>query len=57
MAQRLYEEDAASIEQRVSEQAARRELARQNPRPQRKPDKRERRKIHRFINKHRQEES
>lgn len=56
VAQGLYEEDAASIEQRESEQAARRELARQNPHPRHKPDKRERRKIHRFINKHRQEE-
>lgn len=56
-AQQLYEEDAASREQREAEMAARREFARLNPRPKHKPDKRERRKIIRFVNKYQQENS
>ncbi len=55
VAQQLYREDDSSRQQREAEQAARREQARQNPRPKHKPDKRERRKIIRFVNKYHQE--
>ncbi|MDZ7662439.1 RNA-binding S4 domain-containing protein [Thiohalophilus sp.] len=57
VAQQLYKEHAESIVRRETEQAARKEQARLNPRPKRKPDKRERRKIIRFVNKYDQESS
>lgn len=57
VAQRLYEETAESVARRETQQAARREQAQLNPRPKHKPDKRERRKIIRFVNKYRQENS
>ncbi|MFO8023922.1 RNA-binding S4 domain-containing protein [Thiohalophilus sp.] len=56
-AQKLYEETAESVIRRESQQAARQEQARLNPRPKRKPDKQERRKIIRFVNKHTREPS
>lgn len=56
VAQQLYSEDAASRQQREAEMAARREQAYMNPRPKRKPNKRERGRIIRFVNKYRQEE-
>ncbi|MDZ7802521.1 MAG: S4 domain-containing protein [Thiohalophilus sp.] len=55
VAQQLYEETAESVTRRETQQAARREAARLNPRPTHKPDKRERRKIIRFVNKYSQE--
>ncbi|MDR9436823.1 MAG: S4 domain-containing protein [Thiohalophilus sp.] len=57
VAERLYEETVESVTRRETQQAARREQARLNPRPKRKPDKRERRKIIRFVNKYSQENS
>ncbi|MFP3874126.1 MAG: RNA-binding S4 domain-containing protein [Thiohalophilus sp.] len=57
VAQQLYKEHAESIARREAEQAARKEQARLNPRPKHRPDKRERRKIIRFVNKYSQESS
>jgi len=57
VAQQLYTEDAGSIARREAQQAARKEQARLNPRPGGRPDKRERRKIIRFVNKYNQERS
>ncbi|MDY6979811.1 MAG: S4 domain-containing protein [Pseudomonadota bacterium] len=57
VAQQLYEETPDSVARRESQQAAQREQARLNPRPKHKPDKRERRKILRFVNKHTRESS
>jgi len=57
VAQQLYAEDADSVARREAELAARKEQARFNPGPGRKPDKRERRKIIRFVNKYHQENS
>jgi ribosome-associated heat shock protein Hsp15 len=51
LAQTLYQETAESIEQRETLQMQRKLLAAANPTPRRRPDKRERRKIIRFINK------
>lgn len=56
-AQRLYEEEAGSLQERERLVAARREQARLDPRPKHKPDKRQRRKIIRFVNKYNQEQS
>lgn len=55
VARELYEEDPAGRARREAELEARKEQARMNPHPKRKPDKRERRKIVRFVNKYRQE--
>jgi len=49
-AQRLYVEDPASIEQRAAQRRAERLSA--PPAPRRRPDKRQRRRIIRFVNKH-----
>lgn len=57
LAQQLYEEDPASIRQRNELIAARKQLALRNPSPARKPDKRQRRRIIRFVNKNRQDAS
>lgn len=57
VAQQLYSEEAESIARREAQQAAQKEQARLNPHPKRKPDKRERRKIIRFVNKQTQERS
>ncbi|MFO7604113.1 MAG: S4 domain-containing protein [Gammaproteobacteria bacterium] len=50
-AQTLYEEQADSLQQREALAAQRKLLAAAHPQPARRPDKRERRKIIRFINK------
>lgn len=55
LAQQLYEEDADSIRQRTELIAARKQQALHNPTPARRPDKRQRRRIIRFVNKHRQD--
>lgn len=57
VAQQLYTEDAQSRQQREAEQALRKVQARLDPKPKRKPDKRERRRIIRFVNKYSQENS
>jgi len=51
LAQTLYEENAESIHQRQLLHEQRMLLAAANPQPARRPDKRERRKIIRFVNK------
>ena len=51
IAQTLYEEHTESIQQRELLQEQRKLLAVANPQPARRPDKRERRKIIRFVNK------
>lgn len=51
IARTLYEEDAESLQQRETLQEQRKLLSAANPQPKRRPDKRERRKIIRFINK------
>lgn len=51
----LYGEDPASVRQREQELALRRQQ--HSTKPQRKPDKRQRRKIIRFINKYKQPET
>ena len=55
IAQTLYEEHAESIQQREEMQTQRKLLAAANPQPARRPDKRERRKIIRFVNKNQTE--
>lgn len=52
-ARRLYEESAESIEARESSAQARRLAAAGAPRPEKRPDKRSRRRIIRFIDKNR----
>ena len=51
IAQTLYVEHAESIQQREVLLEQRKLLAAANPQPKRRPDKRERRKIIRFVNK------
>lgn len=51
IAQTLYEEHTESIQQRQQLHEQRKLLAAANPQPARRPDKRERRKIIRFVNK------
>ena len=55
IAQTLFEEHADSIQQREEMQTQRKFLAAANPQPARRPDKRERRKIIRFVNKNQTE--
>ena len=50
-AQQLYSEEAESVQQRAAVQAERKLVA---PAPRKRPDKRQRRKIIRFINKYEQ---
>lgn len=51
IARTLYEEHADSIQKREILHEQRKLLAAANPQPARRPDKRERRKIFRFVNK------
>ena len=51
IAQTLYKENADSMQQREQLHEQRKLLAAANPQPARRPDKRERRKIIRFVNK------
>ena len=51
IAQTFYEEHAESIQQRETLHEQRKLLAAANPQPAHRPDKRERRKIIRFVNK------
>ncbi len=55
LAQQLYEEYPDSIRQRAELIAARKQQALHNPTPARRPDKRQRRRIIRFVNKYRQD--
>jgi len=55
IAQTLYEEHSESIQQREELQTQRKLLTAANPQPTRRPDKRERRKIIRFVNKNQTE--
>lgn len=50
-AQKLYQEHPESIAARETAREQRKIMAGRNPKPTRRPDKRERRKIIRFINK------